>query len=397
MIKYIFSINSGHSGSDYVSGLLSKAENTIGFHEGYPMMNGEPMQRFNHGDESALRHLMPVKLKQIRKQSRRGRKIYYETNHSFIKGWGYLIPEYIPQDEIGVLILRRDVEQVVYDSIRDHKIPGRSIHTRTFQLLPGSPRNLSAPPAPATPYDLCHWYINEIYLRAEQYRRMFPGIRYVECDLEELNDYANVVSMLASFGLVPTPQLREVVGVRLNTRDQYPKRPLEDLLAVSPYPSADSLPPEERDQLIRAMITYLREQKAGELAHITPDIKHFNSMMYRLRRFVGYAQQELEEVFQSSLTFTDTEDILWLELLRTMRPNDIAFVIYERSGPPGLSYTLDTNVTPSLITAVRKLGVRQVIFQIIVLMLKAGGWNHDSTHRTHNIWKADHVEQDRAE
>ncbi|MCP4402536.1 MAG: hypothetical protein GY801_35175 [bacterium] len=359
------------------------------------MMNGDPMQMFNHGDESALRQLMPVKLKQIRKQSRRGRKIYCETNHAFIKGWGYLIPEFIPQEEIGVIILHRDVEQVIYDFIRDYRIPGTTMYTRTFHLIPGSPRNLSAPPAQAAPYDLWHWYINEIYLRAEQYRRMFPKIRYVECDVEQLNEYAFVVDMLASFGLVPTPQLQEAVGVRMNTRDNYPKRPLDDLLAVSPYPCADSLAPGERDQLITAMITYLREQKARELAHIQPNRHYLNTMVYGIRRCVGYAQQELEEVFQYSLKFTETQDILWMELLWTIRPNDPAFFVYERSGPPGLSYTAETNVIPSLTTAVRKLGV-QVIFQKILLMLR-GQWNHDPTHRIHNPWKTDRVEQERAE
>ncbi len=395
MIKYIFSINTGRCGSDYAAELFSKAENTISFHESYPLMNGAPMQSFNHGDEQALRRLMPVKLKQIRKQSRRGRKIYCETNHSFIKGWGYLIPEFIPQEEIGVLILHRNVKQVIYDFIRDHKIPGTTEHTRTYQLIPGSPRNLSAPPAQATPYDLCHWYIKETYLRAEQYRSMFPRIRYIECDVEQLNDYAYVVNILATFGLVPTPQLQKVVGVHVNTRDNYPKRTLDDLLTVSPYPCADSLNVSERDQLIAAMISYLREQKAGELANIRPDIHYANTMMYGIRRFVGYAQQELEEMFQYSLKFTETEDILWKELLWAIRPNDLVFFFYQRSGPPGISYTTDGNIVPSLVTAVQKLGV-QAIFQKIVLILK-GPRNHDPTHRTHNPWKTDHIEQEIAE
>ncbi len=388
MIKYIFSINTGRCGSDYTAELFSRAKNTVSFHESYPLMNGAPMQGFNHGDEQALRRLMPVKLKQIRKKSQRGRKAYCETNHSFIKGWGYLIPEFIPQEEIGVLILHRNVEQVIYDFVRDHKIPGTTEHTRTFQLIPGSARNLSTPPAQATPYDLCHWYITETYLRAEQYRSMFPGIRYVECDVEQLNDYAFVVNMLTSFGLVPTPQLREVVGVRVNTRDNYPKRALEDLLDVSPYPSADSLDDRARDQLITAMIAYLREQKAGELANIQPDINYFNTMMYGIRRCVGYAQQELEEVFQYSLKFTETEDILWKELLWTIRPNDLVFFFYERSDPPGISYTTDANVIPSLTTAVQRLGV-QAIFQKILLMLKKVPRHHDPTHRIHNPWKTD--------
>ncbi|MCP4402533.1 MAG: hypothetical protein GY801_35160 [bacterium] len=86
MIKYLFSINPGKCGSDYLSGLLSGAENTVSFHEAFPFMNGYPMQAFNHGDERALRQLMPVKMKEIRKQSKNGRKIYCETNHASSEG-----------------------------------------------------------------------------------------------------------------------------------------------------------------------------------------------------------------------------------------------------------------------------------------------------------------------
>lgn len=75
-IKYIFSINAGRSGSDYLTELLSKAENTASVHEGLPTMIGSPMQEFNEGNEAALRALMTIKMKQIRNKGRRGKRIY---------------------------------------------------------------------------------------------------------------------------------------------------------------------------------------------------------------------------------------------------------------------------------------------------------------------------------
>ena len=383
-IQYIFCVNTGRSGSDYLAELLSKAERAISFHEGYPNMNGAPMQAFNNGDEQALRELMHVKLKEIRKRNKNGRKIYCETNHAFIKGWGYLVPEHIPQEQIGVIILHRDVESVVYDFVSDHKIPGTTEHTRNYMLIPGSTRNLTTPPEQTPPDDICRWYINETFLRGEQYRQMFPQITYFECNLEELNDYDFVSRMFAEFGLVPTPQLRDVVGVRVNTRHNYPKISLEELLAEPQYPSADALPPDERDALITAMIGYLQEHKADDIANVQPI--YTNSIMYGIRQLAGYAQQELEKEFHYSLKFTETEDILWKELLWTTSPRDPAFIYYERSGPPGIYYRIDTNFTHSLKTAVRKLGLRGV-FQALLLMLK-GRWKQDPTHRVKNPWKA---------
>nr|VFJ78528.1 MAG: hypothetical protein BECKFW1821C_GA0114237_11882 [Candidatus Kentron sp. FW] len=384
-IKYIFCINTGRSGSDYLTALLSKAKHTVSLHEGYPNMNGYPMQRFNNGDERALRELMPIKIKEIRKKNKNGRKIYCETNHAFIKGWGYLIPEYIPQDRIGVIILRRNTEKVVYDFISDHKIPGTTTHTRNYMLSPDDTRNLSKP-SRTSPDEICRWYIHETYFRGQQYRKMFPGITFFECDLEQLNDYGFVTRMFSTFGLVPTPELRNVVGVRVNTRHNYPEVPLDELLIAPKYPDADKLSPREQDRLIGAMIEYLREKKADEIANIQPI--YTGSIMYGIRQLTGYAQTELEEVFHYSLKFTETEDILWLELLRALSPGDPAFVFYERFGPPGIHYRIDTNITHSLGTAFGKLGIRGV-FQALLLMMK-GKWKQDPTHRVKNPWKIRH-------
>jgi hypothetical protein len=89
-IRYLFYINPGRSGSDYLAGLLARARNAVGVHEGVPVMSGRPMRRFNDGDDRELLALMPAKLRAIHRRARPG-QVYCETNHSFIKGWGYLL------------------------------------------------------------------------------------------------------------------------------------------------------------------------------------------------------------------------------------------------------------------------------------------------------------------
>jgi hypothetical protein len=188
-INYIFSINSGRSGSDYLTEIFSKATNAFSLHEGFPIMNGKPMQAFNQGEDIALRQLMPLKLEQIKKSRKKGKRIYCETNHSYIKGWGYLIPDqYIPQEEIAVIILRRNIDDSAYSLLRVHDIPGYTQFSRTWYLLPNATFNLSYPPLNANAYELCRWYVQETNLRAEHYQSKFPNITYFECDLEQLND-----------------------------------------------------------------------------------------------------------------------------------------------------------------------------------------------------------------
>lgn len=379
-IKYIFCINTGRCGSDYLTELLSKAENAVSLHEGVPLMNGSPMQKFNAGDDSELRKLMPLKMREIRKKSKNERKIYCETNHSFIKGWGYLIPDvYVPQEEIGVIILRRDVDKTAYSLLRVHDVPGASEWARTWLLSPNSPRNLSQPGDNANPYALCKWYVEETYLRAEEYKRMFPKIRYIECELEQLNNYDFVVGMFSFLDLVPTPALQDAVGRVLNVKNEWPKLPVEELLTAPKYPSADGLEEIARDALITKMVNYLQEKKANEIAKAQPDLAMGGSLAMEANRIVAFSEKELEEVFKYSLIFTETEGILIWEFLHTINPSDLLLIACERSAPPGIHYTYNFNNILGIGRMVQKLGL-QAIFQVIWMMTK-GIWKRDYSHR----------------
>jgi len=251
-IKYIFSINSGRSGSDYLTKLLSCSTSTVSIHEGFPIMNGIPMVDFNNGNESKLSALMPLKIEQIRKSVGQQNKVYCETNHSFIKGWGYLLPNgYIPQTEIAVIVLRRNIEDSIYSLLRVHDVPGFNQSGLTWYLPINSKRNLShILVEDLSPYDACKWYINEINLRAEKYKSDFPEITYIECDLEELNNYNFVLQLFRKLGLNPTDDLKSICGKSLNVREEWPRLSLEELINISPYPKVDSLSPQEQDELL---------------------------------------------------------------------------------------------------------------------------------------------------
>jgi hypothetical protein len=380
-IKYVFSINAGRSGSDYLTALLHQATNAASVHEGSPIMIGEPMQLLNQGDEVELRALMPLKLKQIRKKGKNGNRIYCETNSSYIRGWGYLLPDtYIPQEQIGVIILHRDVEKTAYSLLRIHEVPGASEWSRLWWLTPGAQRNVSQPDLAADPYDLCKWYVEEVRLRAKEYKERFPRITYVECALEQLNDYDFVVEVFETFGLTPSPKLKDVVGQPINLRTDWPRLPLDELLAPTGYPSADSLELARRDALLARLVAWLHENKTAEMA--TMKLDQTGSYWEAAVELVACTEHELEEAFQVELKFTEMEWVLIHELLYSIDPHDISFAAITRSPPPGVSYRYNFNLTVDLRMFVRRLGLKGVLATLLkVLRLTVGdALGQDYTH-----------------
>jgi hypothetical protein len=304
---------------------------------------------------------MPLKLAEIRKRSGRGRKVYCETNHSFIKGWGYLVPEVIPQEEIGVIILRRPAEQVIHSHLRVRNVPGATRWSRTWVLTPGAARDHCPPPDRADHYALCRWYVEEVECRARAYRDRFPGIAYLECDLEQLNDRRFVDEMFDRFDLIPSPRLDDTVGRPLNARAEWPPASLQELLAPPSHPSADGLPAPQRDRLVAEMVAYLKARKQQKLRAMTPDPAMGGSFYADSTSIVARAERELEEAFDVSLRFTDTEMVLAHELLHSVAPRDLILTAIRRTAPPALSYAYDFNsvLTPGLV--LRHLGVRGLL------------------------------------
>lgn len=378
-IKYIFSINSGHSGSDYLAELLACANNTVSLHEGFPVMNGLPMIKFNNGDESFLRDLTQLKFKQIKKSIGKQNKIYCETNHSYIKGWGFIIPEYIPQEEIAVIILRRNISEVVHSLLRAHVVPGSNQFNRTWYLSPFSKGNISSPAENAAPYDLCKWYITETFLRAEEYQKTFPKITYIECDIQSLNDIKFVLNLFQKLGLNSSKKLNLVCGKPINKREEWPHLEMKELLELSPYPNIDSLQPKEKDNLLNCFLYYIKENNLELINSMKPDYTMGATFAPAAISIVAKLEKELEEHFNFSLKYSDMENYLILELVRFVSPNDFVFFFSDRLTQPHICYTFNYNLVPSLSTVISKFGLTSIP-RIIKIALK-GMWGRDYTHR----------------
>jgi hypothetical protein len=251
MIKYLFAISTGRSGSKYLSGLLLHAVDVATVHEPVPIMNDKAMQVFLKGNPGPMTALMPEKVEAI-KRDKGEASLYAETNHCFIKGFGWLLPEHIPQEEIGVVIIKREKEKIVNSYYKIGCFPlssfGRNYLmtplmkdpickiSRADRLLYWPYAHLArfirhrwiqkiAPlrvPAFIKNYEFraLDWYVEETQAQGEKFKTTFPNIKTFETTTEQLNDMKVIEAMFETFGFEIhfKDSVKEVLGVPQNQK-----------------------------------------------------------------------------------------------------------------------------------------------------------------------------------
>ena len=252
MIKYIFCINTGRSGSHYLSSILTKVQGIASLHEPEPGMNGKPMAKYLMGRTADLEALMDKKLQQIN-SALDGNTCYIETNHTFIKGFGWLLPSKIAHDEIGVIILKRKKDEIVKSLYRINSTPltpngyaylmnplmkdaVNKVHLTDkikyliFYLCNGLVRFINSEyhpfklkvrkPGFLRDYELkmLDWYVDETYAQGEKWTKMFPDIKVYETTTYQLNDVENIRRIFDFFGVPfkPAEEFYKSVGVATN-------------------------------------------------------------------------------------------------------------------------------------------------------------------------------------
>lgn len=257
-IKYIFSINTGRSGSHYLSILFKHAQQCKSFHEAKPKGNELAMRKFFKGDVSQIRAITEQKVKNIFKIVQND-KVYVETNHCFIKGFGWFISEFIPEDEIGIIHLMRNAEDIVDSMFRGGTSPITPIG-RDWIMTPEIASPVIPPPSrlgsvklihhlfymlkipfkqypykrgmfykkmglspPKTPKfiakyekECLRWYIEETNALADIYQQKFPKMKYIRVDVKDLNTLQGVKNIFDFFGIKEKKSIRKVIGYPTN-------------------------------------------------------------------------------------------------------------------------------------------------------------------------------------
>lgn len=251
MINYIFSVNTGRSGSHYLSKVLKELKSVNAFHEPRPNMSGRPMIDFLEGRPQRLQEDMEEKIKTI-ESSRNEGKCYIETNHTFIKGFGWLIPSYIKQENIGVILLKRDKEEIVRSMLRVDCTP-LTYHGLNWIMSPLMKNPINPVPkidrlkyrflffvsrvsrSPKNPVRFSlkkfkmvrdfekkylDWYVRETHDQADRFKKEFPKIRFFETTINKLNTIEEFERMFEFFGIEfsPTDSFLEKINKRTNLK-----------------------------------------------------------------------------------------------------------------------------------------------------------------------------------
>ena len=148
-IKYIFCISTGRCGTDYLSKLLATLEGCNSFHEQKPKMHKAEMQEYLKGNKEPMQNLMRNKIEKIFSSKS---ELYSDTTHLFIKGFGWEIPKFIPQEEIGIIILKRDIDKVAASTHRVQSGPFNELG-RDWIIYPNG-NHITRPPLSVLKYNL---------------------------------------------------------------------------------------------------------------------------------------------------------------------------------------------------------------------------------------------------
>ena len=225
--RLIFCINSGRSGSNYLSELLGTAEEVISYHEAHPRMTGDYLTLINQEDYAksfAKRKFKNSGIKDLL-LGLPDNKIYFESNHMFIKTFFDVVIQEFPKVE--VIILRRYLPKVLKSFI---DLGYFSEKNQSWKFWMSSPNAATAAiPCIDTDKNLDQWdlsiaYLIDIEARAMRFKEEYPNIKIYEVRLESLNDFAKVTSFFQEINITPSQETKAIYSKQINQRPGIKKK-----------------------------------------------------------------------------------------------------------------------------------------------------------------------------
>ena len=256
MVKAIFCISPGRSGSHYLSGLLEESLNCDSHHEVQPNGFGSALQAFHQGDATEMQEVARAIATAIEAAAARG-KVYADTSHCFVKGFGWPLMDLVEPGDIGVVVLTRDKQAVINSTFRAQSGPMKNLGRR-FILTPDRQDPITKPPGflgfgPRSGYALARglhyiamksrrarrklglnapdtqlfetyqraaidWYWEETYALGRAFREAYPGCKYFDTGTEDLNSPEVVQDLFTFFGVEPNQALLDKIGVATNLK-----------------------------------------------------------------------------------------------------------------------------------------------------------------------------------
>lgn len=221
----LFTATTGRSGTAYLAELLhANAPEAEVHHEilrydawGIDTPDLSDLVQFNaYGNTPKVQAFWRQKLSRI---AANPTALYAETSHILAKaGLMENLAPLTARSQVVIVLLRRDMLKTInsFQARGDFLNKG---NMWLWYLDPDYPRNIIAP-GPLAPWGwpgTCLWYICEMLTRMEYYRLLLAdaaGIRFIDLEIDELNDPARVAAFLTQLGIsrtsaeivIPPPQ-----------------------------------------------------------------------------------------------------------------------------------------------------------------------------------------------
>lgn len=243
-IKYIFSINPGRAGSNYLANLFETINECNAFHEPEPIMNGKGMRQFlSKGRVNELE--VRKKLEFIEKHSKN--KVYAETNHCFIKYFAWEFIKLKDAKEMGIVVLDRPRTKIAQSLLRINcsvlspKGNKWLINPFNYQSITEKPKiaffmtvltyilnhtlfRVSAlnkyKPKIFKNVDLLYtqWYVDEVYALGDKFIKENPDLKVFKTNIEDLNTETACNDLLSAFGLSMSEKTLRIIGEAVNKK-----------------------------------------------------------------------------------------------------------------------------------------------------------------------------------
>jgi hypothetical protein len=222
--RFIFCATTGRSGTKTLSVLLAAGHRVVSTHEPFPRMNSHVLRAAAAGRDKPVQLAwsclkLPTILRDVR-----GHRVYAETNHQFLKVFADLAyREFGPR--LAIVHLVRDRLAVAQSMFEGGTVPGTTAGSR-WLLDPAAPTNvvpfsIAAERGLTHPIHRCLWYCLETEARADAARRrLSPGCRWVDVDVEELNSKEGLQRLDETLDLRLARSAFELAGQRFNRKSK---------------------------------------------------------------------------------------------------------------------------------------------------------------------------------
>ncbi|WP_144392826.1 hypothetical protein [Pleionea sediminis] len=174
-VRFIFSVTTGRSGSNFITEALSCLQNVVSVHEPKPRYD-RVMRIVQHYPNVASQFLIEKKLPAIERQVKAG-DIYFESSHLISKGFlePWLSIDNLPTPDL--ICLDRPLREISLSFNQLNSIPGRTLNGLTYLLSPQDPNTLTTLKdlSQYNDYQLCYWYCLETEARKDKYQKLIES------------------------------------------------------------------------------------------------------------------------------------------------------------------------------------------------------------------------------